>query len=49
MTDNEFNTGIETLMIFLVSIVAAVHGRALFSLLRRKPDDPCRGTGPADL
>jgi hypothetical protein len=48
MTDNEFNTGIETLMIFLVSIVAAVHGRAWFSL-RRKPDDPCRGTGPADL
>jgi len=28
----EFNTGIETLTIFLASVVTAVRGRALFSL-----------------
>jgi len=44
----EFNTGIETLTIFLASVVTAVRGRALFSL-RWKPGGPCRGMGPADL
>jgi hypothetical protein len=48
MAKMEFNTGIETLTIFLASVVAAVHRRALFSL-RWKPDGPCRGMGPADL
>ena len=48
MAKMEFNTGIETLTIFLVSVVAAVHGRALFSL-RWKPGGPSRGMGPADL
>jgi hypothetical protein len=48
MAKMEFNTGIETLTIFLVSDVAAVHGRALFSL-RWKLGGPCRGMGPADL
>jgi hypothetical protein len=41
----EFNTGIETLTIFLVSIVAAGHGRALFSA-RWKPGGPRRGMDP---
>ena len=48
MAKMEFNTGIETPTIFLVPVVAAVLGRALFSL-RRKPGGPCRGMGPADL
>jgi hypothetical protein len=48
MAKMEFNTGIETLTIFLVSVVAAMHGRALSSL-RWKPCGPCRGMGPADL
>ena len=48
MAKMEFNTGIETLTIFLISIVAAVHGKALFSLLW-KPGGPSRGMRPADL
>jgi hypothetical protein len=41
MAKMEFNTGIETLTIFLVSVVADVHGRALLSL-RWKPGGQAR-------
>lgn len=44
MAKMEFNTGIETLTIFLVSVVAAVHGRPVFSV-RWKPGGHSRGIG----
>jgi len=44
MAKMEFNTGIETLTIFLVSVVATVHERALFSL--RSPAVPAAECDP---
>jgi hypothetical protein len=48
MAKTEFNTLIETLKIFLVPVVAAVHERTLSSQQWR-PGGAWRGIGPADL
>jgi hypothetical protein len=48
MAKTEFNTLIETLKIFLVPVVAAVHERTLSSLQWR-PGGAWRGVRPADL
>jgi hypothetical protein len=48
MAKTEFNTLIETLKMFLVPVVAAVHERTLFSQQWR-PGGAWRGIGPADL
>ena len=44
MAKTEFNTCIETLTIFLVSVVAAVRERALFSTVEARRSLPRNGT-----